>query len=236
MKLSIFVCVYNEKDTVLEVLDRIQRVDLGPEWEKEVVVVDNYSTDGTRELLQRLDLPATKVVYQSHNLGKGTSIRTAIAHMTGDYGVIQDGDGEYDPADLPRLLHKAEFEGAAAVFGSRVLGGDPKYKYWHAYLAVRFLTAVTNLLFGGRLTDVATATKMVRGDLLRSLNLVGRGFSLDFELTNKVLLAGHPIHEVAISYQPRTYEQGKKIRARDGVIAFLVMLRDRLGLSRVFKN
>ena len=236
MKLSIFVCVYNEKRTVLDVLNRIQAVDPGPGWQKEVIVVDNCSTDGTREVLQRLALADTKVIYQPRNMGKGSSIRAAIAHMTGDYGVIQDGDGEYDPADLPRLLRKAEAENAAAVFGSRVLGGRPRYRYVQAYAAVRFLSALTNLLFGSRLTDVATATKMVRADVLKSLNLVGRSFSLDFELVDKILLAGHKIHEVEISYDPRTYEEGKKIKARDGLIALLVMMRDRLGLSKVQKN
>ncbi len=236
MRLSIFVCVYNEHSSVLGVLDRVAAVDLGPGWEKEVIVVDNCSTDGTRELLQGLRRPGVRVIYHPRNLGKGSSVRTAIAHMTGDYGVIQDADSEYDPADLPRLLRAAAREGAAAVFGSRVLGGHVRYKYAHTYLGVRFLTAVTNLLFGSRLTDVATATKMVRADLLKSLNLVGTGFDLDFELVDKILLTGHVIREVEISYNPRTYEEGKKIRAKDGLIALGVILRDRLGLSAALRR
>ncbi len=166
------------------------------------------------------------------------SIRTAVAHLTGDYGVIQDADLEYHPSELPKLLAYAREDGrnAAAVFGSRVLGGHAKYKYAHAYLGVRVLSALTNLLFGSRLTDVATAIKMVRGDVFKSLNLVCAGFDLDFELVDKILLAGHTIHEVAIDYTPRTYEEGKKIRVSDGLRGLWVMLRDRLGLSLVLKE
>ncbi|MBP8948373.1 MAG: glycosyltransferase, partial [Candidatus Promineofilum sp.] len=163
------------------------------------------------------------------------SIRTGIAHMTGDYFIIQDADAEYDPADHARFCAKADETGAAAIFGSRVLGGQVRYKYAHAYLGVRFLTGMTNLLFGGHLTDVATATKMVRADVAQSLNLTTTDFNLDFELPDKILLAGHDILEIPISYNPRTYEEGKKIKTRDGLRALLTMLRDRLGLTPVLK-
>jgi dolichol-phosphate mannosyltransferase len=234
MKLSVIVCAYNERDTILQVLERIQAVDLG-RWEREIVVVDNHSSDGTCELLQTLDMPNLQVIYQPRNMGKGTSIRTAIGHLSGDYAIIQDADLEYDPADQPRLLAEVE-RGALAVFGSRTLDGQVHYEYAHAYWGVRFLTFVTNLLFGGSLTDVATATKMVRADVLKALNLVGSGFDLDFELPAKLLMAGIKIVEVPISYRPRTYAQGKKIRTKDGLHALAVMLRDRLGLTRVWKR
>lgn len=236
MKISIIVCVFNERRTIETVLDRISLVDFGPGWAKEVLVLDNCSTDGTRELLQSGNWPETEIILNSRNIGKSGSIRTAISRLSGDYAVIQDADLEYDPDQLPLLLRKAESDGAVAVLGSRVLGGRPKYIYYHAFLGVRLLTAVTNLLYGSRLTDVATAIKMVRCDVLKSLQLVGKGFELDFELVDKLLLAGHTVHEVALEYQPRTYSQGKKIRAVDGARALWVIVRDRLGFSQVLRE
>jgi glycosyltransferase involved in cell wall biosynthesis len=168
------------------------------------------------------------VVYHPRNLGKGASIRTGIAHATGEYTVIQDADTEYDPADLARLLQTAIELDADAVFGSRVLGGQRRYKYAHAYWGIRSLSLFTNLVCGSRLTDVGVATKMARTSLLKSLNLQGENFDLDFELPVKLLRAGHTIHEIPISYHPRTYEEGKKIKVKDGLRAFWVILRERL--------
>jgi len=236
MKLSIIVCAYNERDTILTVLERIQAVDFGPGVATEIIVVDNCSTDGTRELLKTTAASNVRIILQPRNMGKGTSIRTAVEAMTGDYGVIQDADLEYHPRELPKLLAEARKYNAAAVFGSRVLGGHAKYKYAYAYLGVRLLTWITNLLFGGHLTDVATAIKMARRDVFKSLNLVCTGFDLDFELVDKILLAGHDIREVAIDYSPRSYEEGKKIKVSDGLRGLLVMLRDRLGLSPTLKK
>ncbi|MBI5292504.1 MAG: glycosyltransferase family 2 protein [Chloroflexi bacterium] len=232
MKLSIIVCAYNERDTLLTVLERIQAVAFGPDVQTEIIVVDNCSTDGTRDLLRAVTAPNVRVILQPRNMGKGMSVRTAVAAMTGDYGVIQDADLEYPPAELTKLLAEARAHHAAAVFGSRVLGGHARYKYAYAYVGVRVLTAITNALFGGSLTDVATAIKMVRSDVFKSLNLACTGFDLDFELVDKILLAGHTIREVAIDYSPRTYAEGKKIKVSDGLRGLAVMLRDRLGLSK----
>ena len=180
-----------------------------------------------------LDEQAT--IFHEQNMGKGMSIRTGIAKMSGDYMIIQDADSEYDPAEHVRFCRKVEETNAAAIFGSRVLGGDVQYEYAHAYLGVRLLTAVTNLFFGGHLTDVATATKMVRADVVQALNLTTTDFNLDFELPDKILLSGHDIIEIPISYNPRTYAEGKKITSRDGLRALLTMVRDRLGLTPVLK-
>ncbi len=228
MKLSIIICAYNEEATILQVLARVHRVDLLDGWEREVIVVDNASTDSTPALLRAIDYEDTQVIFQPRNMGKGTSIRTAIPHCTGDYVFIQDADLEYDPGDYPRFLARAEEDRPAAIFGSRTLGGRAIYEYAANYWGVRFLTWLTNLLYGADLTDVATASKMVRADALNKLKLTGRGFDLDFELPDKLLRAGYDIVEIPIHYQPRTLEEGKKIRPWDGLWALRVIIRDRL--------
>ncbi len=235
-KLSTIICCYNEQATILDVINRTQAVDLGDGWAREVIVVDNYSTDGTRQLLEKLEHPEITVIFHPENLGKGMSIRTGIEKMSGDYMIIQDADAEYDPEDHPRFCRFVDETGAVAVFGSRVLGGHVKYEYLRAYLGVRFLTVVTNLFFGGNLTDVATATKMVEAKLVKSLNLTCTGFDLDFELPDKILLSGNEIKEIPIKYDPRTYAEGKKITIGDGIKALSIMIRDRIGLSPVLKT
>jgi len=227
MKLSIIICAYNERDTIMTVLENVRAVDLAG-WERDIIIVDNCSTDGTRELLQDLDWPEAHVIFQPRNLGKGTSVRTAIAHCSGDYAIIQDADLEYDPAEYALFLERIANDHPAAIYGSRTLGGRAIYEYAANYLGVRFLTGLTNLLYGAHLTDVATAAKMVRMDVLKSLNLTGTGFDLDFELTDKILRAGYEIIEVPASYRPRTITEGKKIRAWDGLWALKIIIRDRL--------
>lgn len=227
MKLSIIICVYNEHDTILEVVRRVQQVNLGEAWSKEIIIVDNYSTDGTRGLLQTLQDENVKIVLQPRNLGKGNSIRTAIPLCSGDYTITQDADLEYHPQQYPVLLEKALSENLDVVYGSRVLGGKRYHHYAVNYWGVRALTFLTNLLFKARFTDVATNYKLVRTTLLKSLNLTCSGFDLDFELSNKLARATKRIAEVPIAFEPRTYVQGKKIRSRDGLRALGVILRDR---------
>lgn len=233
-KLSVIICCYNERDSIRDVIAQSQAVDLGAGWEKEIIVVDNYSTDGTREILQAVDEPGVRVFFHERNLGKGRSIRTGFENATGTYFFIQDADTEYDPAEQPHFCRRADETNAAAIFGSRVLAGNIKSRYLRTLLGNRFLTWFSNLLFGGNLTDVATASKMVRADVARSLRLEGSGFDLDFELPAKILMAGQEIVEIPITYAPRSYEEGKKIGTRDGLEAILTMLRVRLGLSPVF--
>jgi glycosyltransferase involved in cell wall biosynthesis len=228
MKLSVIICAYNERVTILEVIEQSQAVDLGAGWEKEIIVVDNCSTDGTRELLRTITAPNVKVVYQPKNLGKGASIRAGFAKAEGEFGFIQDADLEYDPAEQPRFLAKAQTENLDAVYGSRTLGGRAVYLYAANYWAVRGLTWLTNVLYRARYTDVATASKMVRTQVFQALKLRGRGFDLDFELSNKLARDGYRVGEVPISYNPRSIAQGKKIRTADGFGALWVILRDRL--------
>ena len=230
MKLSVIVCVFNERETILELLNRVQQADLGAGWEREVIVVDNHSTDGTRELLEdynsapRSDLT---VIFQTQNLGKGNSVRAAIPLCSGDFCITQDADLEYHPRHFGRMLRYANEHGLDVVYGSRVLGGQRYHSYAVNYWAVRVLTALTNVLFGVSFTDVATNYKLMRTSVLKSLHLTCSGFDLDFELSNKLALATRKIGEVPIDFEPRTFAQGKKIRARDGMRAFLVILRDR---------
>jgi glycosyltransferase involved in cell wall biosynthesis len=228
MKLSVIICVYNERDTILEIVRRVQAVDLGPGWERELIIVDNCSTDGTRELLATLTAPNVRVVLQPRNLGKGTSVRTAIPLCVGDFAITQDADLEYDPADYPRLLAKALGEKLDVVYGSRVLGGKRNNHYTANYWAVRALTWMTNVFFGARYTDVATNYKLIRTSLLKSLRLDRSGFDLDFEISDQLALATERIGEIPISFTPRTYAEGKKIGFVDGMRAALVIVRDRL--------
>ncbi len=236
MKLSVIICCYNERATIADVIERSRDVELGPGWEKEILVIDNFSTDGTREYLQSLKLPGVRTIFHERNMGKGRSIRTGFAHATGTHYFIQDADTEYDPYEQPKFCRKAEESGAAAVFGSRVLDGEIKSRYLRTLIGNRLITWLANFLFRGNLTDVATASKMVRADVVEALELTGSGFDLDFELPAKILLAGHEIVEIPISYNPRSYEEGKKIGGRDFIEAVVTMLRARMGLSPVFKR
>lgn len=231
MILSVIICVYNERETILTVIDRVQATLLGDDWAKELIVVDNCSSDGTRELLRGVTAPNVKIIYQPRNMGKGTSVRTAIPHCTGEYAITQDADLEYDPGDYRLLLAKALADDLDVVYGSRVLGGKRYHYYARNYWGVRALTWLTNFLFGSRYTDVATNYKLMRTSILQSLRLVGSGFELDFELSNKLALATRRIGEVPISYDPRTFAQGKKIRMADGLRALWVILRDRLSAA-----
>jgi glycosyltransferase involved in cell wall biosynthesis len=227
-KLSIIICVYNEAASALPVIEKVRAVQLSEGWAKEIIVVDNCSTDGTREQLQSLTYPDVHVIYHERNLGKGASVRTGFGAAGGDYGVIQDADFEYDPNELALFTARAAETGATAVFGSRTLGGRHIYKYAQNYWGVRVLTGLTNLLFGGQLSDVAVATKMVKVDVFRALNLQGSAFDLDFELPCVLLKHQHSIEEVPVSYKPRTVEEGKKIRWTDGLRALQVILKMRM--------
>ena len=227
-RLSIVMCVYNERVSVLPVLERVRQVQPIEGWETEIIVVDNCSTDGTRELLRTVDAPDVRLIFHERNLGKGASIRTGFREATGEYAVIQDADFEYDPAELTLFMRVAAETDADAVFGSRTLGGRAIYKYRKNYWGVRGLSALTNILYRGQLSDVAVGTKMVKRDVFHALRLRGDGFALDFELPCRLLKRGYRIVEIPISYNPRTVEEGKKIRAfRDGLRALGVILKER---------
>lgn len=223
-KLSVVMPVYNERNTVLRVLDKV----LGVPIAKEVVIVDNCSTDGTREILRSIKADQVQVIYQPRNMGRGTSVRTALEHCTGDYTLLQGADLEYDPEEWHLVIEKALAENLDAVFGSRTLGGKAVYVYAQNYYGILFLSTIINLLYGSHYTDTGTECKMVRTPILQALGLQCSGFDLDFEICTKLALGGYSYGEVPVSYHPRSIAEGKKLRAtRDGIAALQVILRDR---------
>ncbi|MBS3785047.1 MAG: glycosyltransferase family 2 protein, partial [Anaerolineae bacterium] len=180
--LTIIICAYNERRTILDAIQQTHSVDLGPEWDKEIIVVDNFSTDGTRELLQSVHLPKVRVVYHERNKGKSASILTGIREARGDYFAIFDADLEYEADDLAQMAAAINPGNTVAVFGSRTLGGRKIYEYAENYWGVKLLTWLANHFFAGELTDIAVGLKMARLDVVRSLDLSAQDFDFDFEL------------------------------------------------------
>jgi glycosyltransferase involved in cell wall biosynthesis len=220
LSLSVLIPVFNERDTIEQALARVR--ELGPEVE--IVVVDDASTDGTREILEAY--PGIVLVRHPVNQGKGMAIRTALEHATGDVVAIQDADLEYDPQDLPRLVEPIARGEARVVYGSRFLRGRPRMELPN-YICNRLLAWTANLLFGARLTDEATCYKVFDRKLLRSIKLDCRRFEFCPEVTAKVRKRGERIVELPIAYDPRSYDSGKKIRAWDGVVALWTLLKYR---------
>lgn len=224
--LSIIVPAYNEHRTIGQVLRRIAELQLP--IEREVIVVDDGSTDATLRVAQEEAdrFPFIRVVQMERNGGKGAAIRHGATLAKGDILVIQDADLEVDPGEYVQMLVPMLEAGADVVYGSRFLGRP--WRWQLGYLANRFLTGMTNVLFGGRLTDMETSHKMMRTAVFRKLVLSGDRFEIEPEITAKILRAGHRIQEVAIAYEPRTHAEGKKIGWRDGVVAVRTLVKCRL--------
>jgi glycosyltransferase involved in cell wall biosynthesis len=225
VKVSIIMPIYNESRTFEAVLERVRRAGLPEGCTKEIVVVDDGSTDGTAEIVKR---HSTGIVVHhcERNAGKGTAIRIGIQEASGDVILIQDGDLEYDPEDYQRILQPIVEGTADVVYGSRFLNGAPEMALPNL-IANRILTFVANLLFEANLTDEATAYKAFRAPVLRSLPLICRRFEFCPEVTARLRRGGISIHEVPISYHARGIMDGKKIRARDGMYALWTLLRYR---------
>ena len=232
-KLSVIIPVYNERETIREILDRVRAVDLSSMGvEKEIVIIDDCSKDGTRNLLTETEASDIMVVYHESNQGKGAAIRTGLKHITGDIVIIQDADLEYDPNDYLELIKPIVAGKGEVVYGSRITGakvfGTNQYSYLSFYLGGRLLSLLTNLLYGTRITDEPTGYKVFKREVLEKIPaLECTKFEFCPEVTAKVTRQGYKIHETPIHYYPRRKKEGKKIRWQDGIIAILTLLKYR---------
>lgn len=215
IKLSVIVPIYNERDNIGRILAAIKRVEI----EKEIILVDDFSTDGTRDCLK--EIRDAKVIYHERNQGKGAGIRTGLAHATGDVVIIQDADLEYSPDDYPKLVQPVAEGRTRVVYGSRMLGRGKFLK--RSYYANKFLSLLTNLLYHGRITDMETCYKVIDRKLMQNLGLVSSRFEIEPEITCKILKLRERVVEIPISYHGRT--AGKKIGPKDGIQALWNLLK-----------
>jgi len=223
--LSVVMPAYNEKATIRSIIDKVLKLDMV----KELVIVDDGSTDGTKESLKDLKDERVKVFYHETNRGKGASLRDGFRHVTGDVVVIQDADLEYDPNDLLEMIKPIEEGVADVVYGSRLSGGKPQrvYLFWHK-LGNGILTFLTNLLYNSTLTDMETCYKMMRKSALDGITIKSNDFSVEPELTAKILKNKNlRVYEMPISYYGRSYAEGKKISWKHGLGALFTLLKYR---------
>jgi glycosyltransferase involved in cell wall biosynthesis len=225
-KLSIVVPVFNERNTLVEVVRRMRAVELPDSIEREIIVVDDGSDDGTRDVLKQLHDSTVRIIMHDHNRGKGAAVRTGFAHATGEYVLIQDADLEYDPEDWPRLLHPILRGRARVVYGSRFTGERRNMLFLH-WIGNRFLSLVTNVLYNTTLSDMETCYKLIDRALLKDMTLTAEQFEIEPEITAKILKRGVRIYEVPISYAGREFDEGKKITWHDGFLALWTLIKYR---------
>ena len=223
MRVSVVIPVFNELATLTALLDKVDAIAI----DKEVIIVDDCSTDGTRDLLASMKRPDRIIVFHDQNEGKGSALRTGFSHATGDYVLIQDADLEYDPEDYTTLLAEARRQDAAVVYGTRFGGRQPGMAIQNL-VGNKLLTWFTNRLYGSALTDMETCYKLIRRDVLADLKIESNRFNVEPELTAKILLRGTRIFEVPVSYFRRTRSEGKKISWRDFVSAVWTLTRLRV--------
>ncbi len=223
-KLSVITPVFNEKNTIKDIIKQIHKVDIN----KELIIVDDGSTDGTRAILKKIKTNSDlKIIYHKQNQGKGMAIRTGIQSATGDFCIIQDADLEYDPQDYHKVLKPIREGKAEVVYGSRFTGEHRNMFFWH-WIANRSLTLLTNILYNSTLSDMETCYKAFPTKMLQRMPLKCRRFEFEPEVTARVLKKGIRIYEVPISYAGREYHEGKKITWKDGFTALFTLLRYRL--------
>jgi len=220
--LSVVVPVFNEKDTIVEVIKRIRAIDI----DKEIILVDDCSTDGTRDILMTLQAADTRVYFHDKNMGKGAALRTGFQQAKGDILLIQDADLEYDPVEYPKLIKPILDGKADVVFGSRFAGGDAHRVlfFWHM-IGNKFLTLLSNMFTNLNLTDMETGYKVFKRDVYEKISIEENRFGFEPEITAKVAKLGARIYEVGISYSGRSYTEGKKIGWRDGVSALRCIVK-----------
>lgn len=230
-KLSVIMPVYNEKGTIKEIIKRVKQVKI-PKVSKELVIIDDFSTDGTRKILKKIKDRNKdrniKIVFHERNKGKGSAIRTGIKHVTGNIIIIQDADLEYNPQDYAKLV-KPIIEGKAdVVYGTRFPKTTKKPSLFNTFfLGNRILTFMANLLYNAKITDEPTCYKVFKTSILKSINLKSKRFEFCPEVTAKVRKKGYKIYELPISYKPRSIEQGKKINWKDGIEAIWTLIKYR---------
>lgn len=224
MKLSLIIPVFNEAPTVKKIINLVQSQPL-PKITKEIIVVDDGSTDGTTKIIK--SIPNIKKVFLSKNLGKGAAIRVGLMQVTGDYVLIQDADLEYSPEDIKLLLIPVFNRQAQVVYGTRFLGPHRNMLFWHL-AGNKFLSFVTNILYNTTLSDMEVGYKLIPSSLIKSLVLTENRFGFEPEITSKILKQGLRIYEVPISYSGREFSEGKKITWVDGLRAFYLLCKYRL--------
>lgn len=228
-KLSVVIPVYNEERWIREVIRRVQQVPIP----KEMIVVDDCSTDNTRTILRELESehPNLRLFFQPHNQGKGAALREGFKHAVGDVVLVQDADLEYDPAEYPRLIQPILENQADVVFGSRFIGDSHRVLYFWHYVANKFLTLLSNMFTNLNLTDMETCYKVFRREVLQGITLKSNRFGFEPEITAKIARRkgkpGWRVYEIPISYAGRTYEEGKKIGLKDAFTALMCILRFR---------
>ena len=222
--LSVIIPVYNERDTILKVIEMVKKA---PPYDKELVIVDDCSTDGTRELLLNLSELGVRVIMHQKNRGKGAALRTGFEHASGDIVVVQDADLEYDPRDWAEMIRLIEEGKADVVFGSRFFGKAHRVLYFHHYIGNRLISSLTNFLYDLSLSDVEVCYKMFRRDILKEINLSCDDFGFEVEFAAKVAKRKYRIYEVGVHYYGRTYAEGKKINWRDGFKALYYIIKFR---------
>jgi len=224
-KLSVVIPVYNERQWIREIVRRVREVDVP----KEIILVDDCSTDGTRDILREMEgQEGLHVVYQPHNQGKGAALRTGFQQATGDVIVVQDADLEYNPAEYPRLIQPILENKADVVYGSRFIGESHRVLYFWHYVANKFLTTMSNMFTNLNLTDMETCYKVFRREVLASMKLRSNRFGFEPEFTAKIAKKRGPawrVYEIPISYSGRTYEEGKKIGMKDAFNALYCIIR-----------
>ncbi|MBP7460078.1 MAG: glycosyltransferase family 2 protein [Candidatus Delongbacteria bacterium] len=223
MKLSVLMPVYNEKDTILDIIRLVKKVEIP----KEIIIVDDCSKDGTRDVLKQLEHdPEIRVFYHETNQGKGGAIHTAIRHIQGDIAIIQDADLEYDPNDYYRVLFPIVINKADVVYGSRFISGcyHRVLFFWHS-LGNRFLTFFSNVFTNLNFTDMETCYKAFRREVIQSIPLEQKRFGFEVEITSKLAKRPYRLYEVGISYSGRTYNEGKKITWKDGLSALYLIIK-----------